>query len=168
MTVVFYVGSGVAVLAGLLAVTRTNALHGLLYLIVALFSLALVFLSLGAPFVAALEVIVYAGAIMVLILFVIMMLNQGRATEEQERRWLRPAGWVVPLILVGLLVAVAGQAVLGGSGGGGVEAGVSPAPAIGPDAVGRSLFTTYVVAVELAALLLLAGLVGAYYLGSRE
>lgn len=167
MTALFYVGSGVAVLAGLLAVTRTNALHGLLYLVVALFSLALVFLSLGAPFVAALEVIVYAGAIMVLILFVIMMLNQGRATEEQERRWLRPAGWIVPLVLVGLLVAVAGQAVLGGTGGG-FEGDVSPAPAIGPDAVGRSLFTTYVVAVELAALLLLAGLVGAYYLGTRE
>lgn len=164
MTALFYTGSGVAVVASLLAVTRTNALHALLYLVVALFSLALVFLSLGAPFVAALEVIVYAGAIMVLILFVIMMLNQGRATERQERRWLQPAGWLVPLVLTGLLVAVVGQAVLGG----GSESAVGPAPAIGPDAVGRSLFGTYLVAVELAALLLLAGLVGAYYLGTRE
>ena len=67
-------------------ITRLNAVHALLYLVVSLLAVAMVFFILGAPFVAALEVIIYAGAIMVLFIFVMMMLNIGdRATELNGR-----------------------------------------------------------------------------------
>ncbi|MHB8991992.1 MAG: NADH-quinone oxidoreductase subunit J, partial [Chloroflexota bacterium] len=94
MTVVFYLSGAVAVIATLMAITRVYAVHALLYLIVSLLSVALVFYSLGAAFVAALEVIVYAGAIMVLFLFVIMMLNLSPEGVAQERRWWTPGMWV--------------------------------------------------------------------------
>ena len=77
MNLVFYISALVAVIATTMVITRLNAVHALLYLIVSLLSVALIFFVLGAPFVAALEVIVYAGAIMVLFVFVIMMLNLG-------------------------------------------------------------------------------------------
>jgi NADH-quinone oxidoreductase subunit J len=73
LVTVFYVASAVAVIATLLVVTRRNAAHALLYLIVSFLAVALMFFILGAPFAAALEVIIYAGAIMVFFVFVIMM-----------------------------------------------------------------------------------------------
>ena len=80
MTQVFYVASALAVVAAFLTVTRSNALHAVLYLVLALFALAIDFLALGAPFIAALEIIVYAGAIVVVILFVIMMVAGAAAS----------------------------------------------------------------------------------------
>ena len=93
MVTAFYIAAAVATAATLLVVTRANAVHALLYLVVSLLAVAVVFFTLGAPFVAALEVIVYAGAIMVLFIFVVMMLNVGPAGERQERAWTRPAAW---------------------------------------------------------------------------
>ena len=80
-------------------------MHALLYLIVSLLAVAVVFFVLGAPFVAALEVIIYAGAIMVLFVFVIMMLNLGKAAAVKERDWLSPGMWVGPAVLAALLLA---------------------------------------------------------------
>ena len=77
MNLVFYLSAAVSVVATLMVITRVNAVHALLYMIVSLLSVALIFFTLGAPFVAALEVIIYAGAIMVLFVFVVMMLNLG-------------------------------------------------------------------------------------------
>lgn len=77
MNVVFYVAAAVAVLSTVMVIVRLNAVHSLLYLVVSLVSVSLIFFVLGAPFIAALEVIIYAGAIMVLFVFVIMMLNLG-------------------------------------------------------------------------------------------
>ena len=82
MTMIFYLTAAVALLATALAITRQDAVHALLYLVVSLLAVALLLFLLGAPFAAALEVIVYAGAIMVLILFVIMLLN----LPEEVRR----------------------------------------------------------------------------------
>ena len=79
MNALFYISALVAVISTIMVVTRANPVHALLYLILSLFSVALIFFALGAPFVAALEVIIYAGAIMVLFVFVIMMINPGRA-----------------------------------------------------------------------------------------
>ena len=81
MTVAFYLAGVVAVIATLLVITCHETIHALLYLIVSLFAVAVVFYTLGAPFVAALEVIVYAGAIIVLFLFTVMLLNIGREAE---------------------------------------------------------------------------------------
>ena len=76
-------------------ITRLNAVHALLYLIVSLLAVAMIFYMLGAPFVAALEVIIYAGAIMVLFVFVVMMLNLG-AGRRAGAAWLNPRIWIGP------------------------------------------------------------------------
>ncbi|HTY25953.1 MAG TPA: NADH-quinone oxidoreductase subunit J, partial [Desulfomonilaceae bacterium] len=105
MDLVFYISAAVAVFSTLMVITRFSAVHALLYLVVSFFSVALIFLVLGAPFVAALEIIVYAGAIMVLFVFVIMMLNLGPRAQEQERAWLKPNVWLGPSILCIILVS---------------------------------------------------------------
>jgi NADH-quinone oxidoreductase subunit J len=84
MLIVFYIAAAVAVLATTIAITRHNVVHALLYLIVSLLAVAVIFYVIGAPFLAALELIIYAGAIMVLFLFVVMMLNLG---EHETWRW---------------------------------------------------------------------------------
>jgi NADH-quinone oxidoreductase subunit J len=161
MNAVFYVSAGVAIVSTLLVITRLNAVHALLYLIVSLLAGALIFFTLGAPFIAALEVIIYAGAIMVLFVFVIMMLNLGPQAAEQESQWLSPGIWRGPALLAAILIAeLVYMAARGGvqpTGAGGVE----------PKQVGMALFGPYLLGVELASLLLLAGLVGAFHLGRR-
>src|SRR5215467_1665432 len=98
MEVVFYVSGAVAIAATLLMLTRLSAVHALLYLVVSLLSVAVIFYTLGAPFAAALEVIIYAGAIMVLFVFVVMLLNLGEAAIRTERTWLRPGMWTGPSV----------------------------------------------------------------------
>src|SRR5580704_18283181 len=94
-----YLEATVAVIATLFAITNYNPLHALLYLIASLLAVAMVFFTLGAPFAGVLEVIVYAGAIMVLFVFVVMLLNLGKTTVDQERRWLLPRTWIGPGLL---------------------------------------------------------------------
>jgi len=84
MNIIFYIASALAVFATIKAVTGKVAIHSLLYLIASLLAIAVVLFVLGAPFIAALEVIIYAGAIMVLFVFVMMMLNLGKASEQIE------------------------------------------------------------------------------------
>ncbi len=162
MNFLFYLSAFVAVIATFLVITRSNAVHALLYLIVLLLAMALIFFLLGAPFAAALEVIIYAGAIMVLFLFAVMMLNLGSATAHRESQWLRPGIWGGPALLC-VILALELVYVL-------VNDGVqvlynAPVP---PKQVGIALFGLYALGVELASMLLLAGLVGAYHLGKRQ
>ncbi len=161
MLTLFYLAAAVAILATLLALTRLDPVHALLYLIVSLLAVAVVFGLLGAPFVAALEVIVYAGAIMVLFIFVVMLLNLGLRTTETERSWLRPRTWIGPAALA-LILVVEVAAMLGRTGQLTTGAGV-----VGPKAVGLALYGPYLLGLELASFLLLAGVVGAYHLGRR-
>ena len=161
MNIVFYATSVIAIIATALTITRLNAVHALLYLILSLLAIAVVFYTLGAPFVAALEVIVYAGAIMVLFLFVVMMLNLGPQASREQLLW-APGTWIgagiLALILLGELVYV----VVSGGGGQGLGGKV-----VDPKQVSIALFGPYLLGVELASMLLLAGLVGAYHLGRR-
>ncbi len=161
MNVLFYAGGAIAIVATFLVITRRNAVHALLYLILSLLSVALVFYALGAAFVALLEVIIYAGAIMVLFLFAIMMLNLGSVADEEERRLLRPSTWYGPALLAAILGVLLGYAAFG------VEPPPAAPAAVEPRAVGAALFGPYLLAAELASILLLAGLVGAYHLGRR-
>ena len=85
MIALFYIAGVIAVISTLAVVLQTNIVHALLYMVVSLLSVAVIFYVLGAPFAAMLEAIVYAGAIMVLFLFVIMMLNLGQHTRDEER-----------------------------------------------------------------------------------
>ena len=89
MNTIFFIAASIAIITSLIAISNRNAIHALLYLILSLLSISVIFYILGAPFIAALEVIVYAGAIMVLFIFVVMMLNIG-LEEEQENKWLTP------------------------------------------------------------------------------
>ena len=161
MVATFYAAAVIAIVATALAISQKNVVHGLLYLIVSLLAVAPMFLALGAPFVAALEVILYAGAIMVLFVFVIMLLNLGPRTVDQERRWLPPGAWIGPLVLT-LALLVELIAVLTSHGP--VTSGLMS----DPRQVGIVLFGPYVLSVELASMLLLSGLIGAYHLGRRE
>jgi NADH-quinone oxidoreductase subunit J len=162
VTVLFYVAATVAVFATAMTISRLNAIHALLYFIVSLFAVAMIFFLLGAPFIAALEVIVYAGAIMVLFVFVVMLLNLGREAEEQERHWLQPGAWLGPVALAAVLLLELGYVLAQGSGA------PATAGAVSPREVGRVLLGPYLLGVELASMLLLAGLVGAYHLGRRD
>jgi NADH-quinone oxidoreductase subunit J len=162
MTLLFYISAFVAVLATVLVITRTNAVHALLYLIVSLLAVALIFFTLGAPFVAALEVIIYAGAIMVLFIFVIMMLNMGNETAKQESILLAPGIWIGPSVLCGILAGELAYFLIG------VHSTIPQPGIVSTKQVGIALFGPYALGVELASMLLLAGLVGAYHLGRRE
>jgi NADH-quinone oxidoreductase subunit J len=164
MTVAFVIAAAVAVVATGMVITRARAIHALLYLIVSFLAIAVVFYLLGAPFVAALEVIVYAGAIMVLFLFALMLLGQGLSDNARERSWMRPRSWILPsalsLVLLFELIyvlAVGGVPASGGPGGGGDAA-------LPVKAVGVALLGPYLLGVELASILLLAGLVAAHRL----
>ena len=163
MQFTFYLAAAIAVVATLMVITRLNAVHALLYLIVSLLAVALIFYILGAPFAAALEVIIYAGAIVVLFVFVVMMLNLGEAALEQERRWLSPGLWVGPAVLSLILLVELLYMLVAGEGGRKLAAGV-----VDSKEVGSALYGPYLLAVELASMLLLAGLVGAYHLGRHE
>ena len=160
MEVLFYIAALVALVATVAALTRANAAHALIYLIVSLLAVAVLFFLMGAPFAAALEILIYAGAIMVLFVFVIMMLNLGEAGDTRERQWLRPRNWIVPGIMAALLLL---ELLLALRHAPTITSGVS----VDPKAVGLALFGPYVLAVEIASMLLLAGLVGAYHLGRR-
>ena len=162
MDLTFYLAAAIAVIATTLVITGLSAIHALLYLIVSLLAIAVVFYVLGAPFAAALEVIIYAGAIMVLFVFVLMMLNLGVSTTAQEQAWLAPRTWAGPATLAALLLAELAY-ILARHTNEFHRAGV-----VGSKQVGIALFGPYLLGVELASLLLLAGLVGAYHLGRPQ
>lgn len=154
MSVLFYVSGAVAVISALMVVTRGNAMHALVNLVVAFLAMACAFWTLGAPFAAALQIVVYAGAIMVLFVFAVMILNIER--EPFTRAGF--AIWIVPTVLAVVLLA---EFLFTVSKGPGVAAGA----VVAPTAVGTSLFTTYAIGVEIASVLLLAGLVAAFHFG---
>ena len=103
MNVFFYIAASVATVSTIMAISGRNAIHSLLYLILSLLAVSVVFYLLNAPFIAALEVIIYAGAIMVLFIFVTMMLNIG-IERETEKKWLKPRMWILPSLLAAILL----------------------------------------------------------------
>lgn len=161
MEIAFYSCGLVALVATLGMLFSRNPVHGLLYMIISLLSVAMIFFAVGAPFAGALEMIVYAGAILVLFVFVVMMLNLGESVEAMERSWMQPKNWVFPTVLAGILLAQLAAYLLD-----------STPHTIGQDVsakqVGIALFGPYILGVELASLILLAALVTAFHLGRRE
>ncbi len=157
----FYVLGVITVLATVLAVTRQNLIHAVVYLTISFFATAALFFLLGAPFLAALEVIIYAGAIMVLFLFIIMMLKL-EAARKAPGAWARQ--WLPALLLGAVTLAVTVLVLLTAPGG---DLGLTAAMAT-PRQFGRVLFQQYWLPVEIVSFLLLVALVGALYLGRRE
>src|SRR5450830_1859018 len=153
MTTLFYIAAVVAVLATILVITRSNLVHALLYLVVSLFAVAVVFYTLGAPFVAALEVIVYAGAIMMVFVFAVMLLNVSAYSPLR----VPPSAWIGPLVLLAELIY-----------GIGLSNHALQAGEVGPQQVSEALFGPYVLGVELASMLLLAALIGARHIAAQR
>ncbi|WOE32837.1 MULTISPECIES: NADH-quinone oxidoreductase subunit J [unclassified Acinetobacter] len=161
----FYLMALVAIVSTIRVVTNTNPVHALLSLIISLLAVAGIFMIVGAPFAGALEIIVYAGAIMVLFVFVVMMLNLGHQTVEQESKWLTSSAWAYPALmsfLMGLTLVWMLSSDYSNSDN------LMGTQMVGPKEVGEALFTHYLLLVEVAAMLLLAALVAAFHIGKRE
>jgi NADH-quinone oxidoreductase subunit J len=158
--VAFVILALLAIGSALGLIIKKNPIHGALFLVVNLASVAALYLTLGAEFLAAAQVIVYAGAIMVLFVFAIMVLIPGKEeTGIDPRRRVRLTALPVGGVLLVLLVIVVGRAV------------VSPAPGGAPgnvETVGRLLFTDYLFPFELTSVLLLAAMVGVLLLARRR
>jgi NADH-quinone oxidoreductase subunit J len=156
---IFYILAAVTVIATQFAITERHAVHAIVYLVTSFFSLAVIFYLLGAPLVAVFEVIIYAGAIMVLFLFVIMMLDLGhpeKAARPGGRDWW-PAILLGAVTLCSIVVLVAAHPPV-------VPVGAS----FGIRDFAFVLFRKYGIAVEIISLQLLFALVGALYLGKRR
>lgn len=160
----FYCSGSLALLASVLVVTNKNAVHALLYLVVSLLALALCFYLLGAPFAAALQIIVYAGAIMVLFVFAVMIFNINQTDIERESQWLKWQIWIGPTLLVLILLAEMCFILLSDQHWVANSQTAEQIQSVDAKAVGSLLFGPYLLAVEIASFLLLAGLVGGYHL----
>jgi NADH-quinone oxidoreductase subunit J len=160
-SVIFYLLAAILLGSTILAITRRQAIHAVVYLIVSFIATALLFYLLGAPFLALLEVIVYAGAIMVLFLFIVMMLRPKAA----DQGWQADLAQWAPAIVLGVITLILAAWMVS------VEPGARvPLPILtaSPLELGRFLFQKYWFIVEVASFLLLIGLVGALYLGRQE
>ncbi len=162
----FYLFGAVAVLASLLVIVQHNPLHGVLWLIASFGALSGLYVLLDAPFVAVIQIIVYAGAIMVLFLFVVMLLNAPREDTEEAR--LR--GLVAPGVTkAGAVFALALVAELGWALTRSPTSGAFPSgPVTSVGAIGRLLFTEYSFAFEVTSVLILVAMVGAVVLARRD
>jgi len=161
MAALFYIAAAVAVVAALGVILQRTPVYSALSRIVVLCALAVVYLLLGAEFIAMLQIIVYAGAIMVLFVLVIMLLNAGR--EQPALRESRLARWLgVPLLtafLLGVLLVVWSQ----------FPRGPPTAPLnSGPAPIGHLLFRTYVLPFEVTSILILVAILGAVVLAKKQ
>lgn len=158
--VVFYVLAALLVISSLMVVFQRNVVHSAMALVAALFLMAIVFLTLHAPMVGILQILVYAGAIMVLFLFVIMLLNPATMERRRAVWWTVSAG-------AALLLGVALVAVM--TNGEPRPNPVAAADLFGsPETLAKSLFTDFVLPFEIASVLLLVAMVGAVVLAKRE
>lgn len=159
---IFYFLSFLAILCALMVVFSKNPVHSVLYLILTFFAIAGHYILLNAQFLAAVHVIVYAGAIMVLFLFVIMLLNLNKETEPHKSSWLKFAavvsGGLVLMVLVGSLK---GAETIIASGPIDKKIGLI-------ENLGKVLFRDFLLPFEVSSILLLAAMVGAVMLGKKE
>ena len=181
--VVFYILAVGAVASALLCITQRNPIASALWLVSTMFSLAAIYVLLQAQFIAAIQVLVYAGAVMVLFVFVIMLLNIGRTGSDVRGKPVRVVALLVGLGLMAEL-ALLSQVTPGGLAvANGVAAGAStplvafPAGQAALDAPARQgvvgaiaepLFRDYLVPFEITSILLLAAAVGAVVLAKRK
>jgi len=170
-TFFFYMLSGLAVLGGVLVITRRNAVHSALALILTLLSVAGLYLMLYAPFVAGVQIILYAGGIMVLFLFVIMLVNLDRAQKEEQYNKI----WILGLVgALGLGALFIGVFIKSAQSKTDVFAVLMRRPLIAfedssnTQAVGQMLYQNYLFAFEIASLLLLVAIIGAVVMAKKR
>jgi len=161
-TYLFYLLSFLAIMFGLMVVFSKNPVHSVLYLVLTFFAIAGHYVLLNAQFLAAVHIIVYAGAIMVLFLFVIMLLNLNKETEPHKSVWLKASAAIASgLLLVVLVGSIKGAEVM------------QPAADFNPNIglienLGKTLFNDFLLPFEVSSILLLAAMVGAVMLGKKS
>jgi NADH-quinone oxidoreductase subunit J len=168
--ILFFILGLIAIAAAIGMLTATNAVHAVLFLVVNFFCIALFYLGLGAPFLAMVQITVYAGAIMVLFLFVIMLLGAERVPLQSRLRWQTPLAVILVLALLvsaGLVffspqvgLQVTAIPALGG--------GNDPAAYGSPQTLARALFANYLLPFEVTGVLLLVAMIGAVVLAKDE
>lgn len=161
--IIFWFLSVMAIFSAMMVITNKNPVHSVLWLVVTFFAISGHYILLNAQFLAIVNIIVYAGAIMVLFLFVIMLMNLNKETEPQKNRWLKIAGAVAGGCLLLVLVAalkdsdIKQQQALVKEGNIGLI-----------EILGKELFTTYVVPFEISSILFLSAMVGAVVIGKKN
>jgi NADH-quinone oxidoreductase subunit J len=164
--IAFYVLAAVTLGSGLLVITARNPVHSVLFLIAAFFSAAGLFVLLGAEFLAMILVVVYVGAVAVLFLFVVMMLDVDFAQLRAGFTRYLPVGVLVALILVAEMAAVAIAVANKGAAAGAAPLG--PSSVTNAEAIGRVLYTDYVYFFQAAGMILLVAMIGAIVLTLRH
>ncbi len=159
-SIIFYVLAAIILVTTGLAITRRNLVHVVVYLVFSFFGSAMMFYLFGAPLLAVLEVIIYAGAIMILFLFIIMMVKV-EASEEP----LFPIQQWLPIVLIGVVYLIIGAGIVSSAPGSQVTLEIALAK---PKAFGEYLFQRHWLVIEIVSLLLLVALVGALYLGRKR
>jgi len=164
----FYLFGAVAVIASLLVIAQRNPIYSVLLLIASFGALSGLYVLLDAPFVAVTQIIVYAGAIMVLFLFVVMLLNAPHEDTEHDEK-VHPLRRPGPMRFGAVLAAGLVVELLWALTRAGEEASAFPvAPMISVRAIGKALFTEYAFPFEVTSLLILVAMVGAVILAKRE
>ena len=163
--VIFYLFAAIAVIAALGVVVLRNPVYNALCLAVVFVSLAGLYVLLSAPFLAAAQVMIYAGAILILFVFVIMLLSPSQEPEKGEMKWQRPLAVIFGVVLVAQLALVVALAVLPSARGTYTPERIAQIGST--QAVGASLFTDFLLPFEITSLLLLVAMVGVIVLAKK-
>lgn len=161
--VIFFFTAIIALVGAIAMLVSRNAVHSALFLLLNFAAIAVLFLLLRAPFLFVIQLSIYAGAIMVLFLFVVMLLGAERAEDEQDRiAWQRPLALVLGLVLLGESIFIAVTRT---------TSAAPPAPEIetfsSPARIGEVLFTTYLLPFQITGIILLVAIIGVVVLNQR-
>jgi NADH-quinone oxidoreductase subunit J len=163
--IAFFVLAATALISGILVITRRNAVHSVIWLIVTLFAVGGIFLTQQAQFLFAVQIILYVGGIMVLFLFVVMLINLDVSAKQAQfsRQW-PLALFTAGVLLAGIVYAL----YLGGDAFALARVPLGAAAQGNTQRVGAALYQDYMLAVEIASLLLLVAMVGAVIMAKRK
>ena len=161
--ILFWVLSVVALFSALMVITSKNPMHSVIWLIIVFFAISGHYLLLNAQFLAIVNIIVYAGAIMVLFLYVLMLMDLKKETEPQKNRWLKLAGAVAGGSLLLVLIAALKKADIANQF---AETRTGDIGLI--ENLGKVLFNDFVVPFEISSILFLSAMVGAVVIGKKE
>ncbi|MCG8505006.1 MAG: NADH-quinone oxidoreductase subunit J [Sphingomonadales bacterium] len=163
----FYLFATIAVLAGLMVISSRNPVHSVLYLILAFFNSAALFVLMGAEFLAMILLIVYVGAVAVLFLFVVMMLDINFVELRKGALRYLPIGALIGLVLLAELIILVGGQVIEADPVGALHAIPDPEQVTNTEALGRLLYTDYIYVFQAAGMILLVAMIGAIVLTHR-
>jgi NADH-quinone oxidoreductase subunit J len=159
--ILFWALAALSLFSAVMVITSKNPVYSVLWLILTFFSISGHYILLNAQFLAIVNIIVYAGAIMVLFLFVIMLMNLSKETEPQKSRWMKMAGAIAGGSLLLVMVAALRDAEAGTAQVAYGEIGLI-------ENLGKVLFTEYVVPFEISSILFLSAMVGAVVIGKKD